>query len=242
MKTAPWLALLLVPCLLMACRDQAKKEEEKDSLSGQVRFSPEEGERWVYQVEVRLDPDARTTKGVVESGPEGAVSDYLKERVCLGLKQVVDGSSELAHCFQVSEGGNVRQLEFILIDDKGISTRAWQESGRERILMNPIVLIPSQEPPGATWAMSLPNPNDPGGDPMFSRQFRYFGLEKLQVLGEDRSAHRVKVVGRTGALLLQRDFWFVDQLGIVKERKAYYSEEKRVALVEEELTEYHPVQ
>ncbi len=237
MKTAFPIALLLATVLLTACREEPEPEAEETPAISRVRFTPTEGERWIYKVEVSLDPEARVPTGLV-GGAEGASSDYLKERVYLGLKPIEAGSDELAHCFEVSKGGRKEELEFSLITEEGILTRAWQEAGKERILMPPVLMVPAKLDPGSLWDMNLPNPNDPGGPPMFYRQFRYFGMEDVLVLGQNQKAHRVKVFGKTGQLELQRDFWFVDQLGIVKERKAYYAQKKRLALVEETLTKH----
>lgn len=238
MKTAFPISLLLATVLFTACRDQAEIRPEGGPANSQIRFNPIKGERWVYKVEVNLDPEAQVPAGVLEEGPEGVTSDYQKERVYLGLQPVQADSEEMAHCFEVLKGGRRAELEFSLINEEGILTRAWQEAGKERILMPPILMVPANLAPGSIWNMSLPNPNDPGGTPMFFRQFRYFGIEDLLVLGQKRQAHRVKVFGKTGQLELQRDFWFVEQLGIVKERKAYYAQEKRLVLVEETLTEH----
>lgn len=238
MKTAFQMSLLLATVLFTACREESKSEPSKKPTIAQVRFSPAEGERWVYKVEVGLDPGAQIPAGIADVGPEGVSSDYRKERVYLGLKPVEAESKEMAHCFEVFKGGRKQELEFSLINEEGILTRAWQEAGKERILMPPVLLVPAKLSPGSIWEMNLPNPNDPGGVPMFYRQFRYFGLEEIQVMGQSRHAHRVKIFGKTGQLELQRDFWFVDQLGIVKERKAYYAQEKRLVLVEETLIEH----
>lgn len=238
MKTAFQCLFLLATALLLACREEPEADIPAQTSIAQVRFTPQEGERWVYQVEVNLDPGARIAAEIVEAGPEGASSKYQKERVYLGQMPVAEGTEEKAHCFEITKGGKKEELEFLLISEEGLLTRAWQPAGGERILMDPVLLVPAQLPPGSIWSMNLPNPNDPGGPPMFYRQFRYFGMEEVQVMGQSRQAHRVKIFGKTGGLELQRDFWFVDQLGIVKERKAYYAQEKRLALVEEFLLEH----
>ncbi|MGJ8725906.1 MAG: hypothetical protein ACSHYB_15230 [Roseibacillus sp.] len=236
MKTAFHMSLLLTALFFAACRE--KTESPKESSIDQVRFTPQEGEKWVYKVEISLDPTARVPSGVIDAGPEGSESTYQKERVYLGQRPVKEGSKEMAHCFEISKNGRKQEQEFSLINGEGILSRAWQEAGKERIIMDPILLVPAKKVPGAVWDASLPNPNDPGGPPMFYRRFHYYGIEEIQVMGQPRRAHRVKVLGKTGPLQLQRDFWFVDQLGFVKERKAYYSEESRLALVEESLVEH----
>lgn len=239
MKTAFLISLLLATVLLAACREEP--EPDKKPAIDQVRFSPKEGERWIYKVEVSLDPSARIPTGLIDGGEEGPSSTYVKERVYLGQRIVEAGKTEKAHCFEILKDGRKRELEFSIINEDGILTRAWQEAGKERFVMDPVLLVPAQLVPGSVWSMSLPNPNDPGGPPMFSRQFQYFGIEELLVMGQPKKAHRVKVYGRTGPLNLQRDYWFVDQLGLVKERKAYYSDEARVALVEETLSKHEKV-
>lgn len=230
------MSLLLTTLFFVACRD--KPEAKKEASIDQVRFSPEEGEKWIYKVEVSLDPSAHVPSGLIEAGPEGSESSYQKERVYLGQRPVEAGSKEMTYCFEISKKNQKQEREFSLINSEGILSRAWQEVGKERIIMDPILLVPAKLVPGAVWDASLPNPNDPGGAPMFYRRFQYYGIEEIQVLGQSQRAHRVKVYGKTGPLELQRDYWFVDQLGFVKERKAYYSQEKRLALVEETLVKH----
>lgn len=243
MKTAIQILLLLAAILITSLTTSCREEESgDDGKVDRLRFNPVEGESWVYDVEVTLDPSARNLKGSIDIGPEGGNSRYEKVRHYLGLKPVADGSEELAHCFEVSKEGKVQEREFSQMTDRGIVTRAWQEAGKERLIMDePILLVPAKKVPGSLWSRRVPNPNDPAGPPMFSRQFQYFGLEEILVLGEKRNAHRVKVVGITGQLELQRDFWFVNQIGFVKERKAYYSQKKRLILVEETLVSHNKV-
>ena len=236
MKTVFQMSLLFATLLLTACREES--ESLKEIPVDQVRFSPEVGEKWVYKVEVSLDPTARVPSGLIEAGPEGSETTYQKERVYLGQLPVEEGSEEMTYGFEVSKNGRKQEREFCLVTEEGIFSRAWQEAGKERIIMDPILLIPAEKVPGSVWDASLPNPNDPGGPPMFYRRFNYYGIEEIQVMGQSRKAHRVKVYGKTGPLKLQRDFWFVDQLGWVKERKAYYSDESRLALIEETLVEH----
>ena len=237
MKTATQISLLLATFLLTACREDPGPETQAGIEP--ILLSPSEGERWVYKVEVSLDPTAQIPSGVIDAGPEGSETTYQKERRYLGLKPLKANSDEQAHCFEISKDRRVQELEFSLIDERGISTRAWQEAGKERILMEAVLLVPTSEVPGSVWSMSLPDPNDPGGAPMFYRQFQYYGLEEILVMGQSQKAHRIKVFGKTGPVELQRDFWFVNQLGFVKERKSYYSEKTRLALIEEVLIEHY---
>lgn len=244
MKTALKTAFLLLLLLSPACR---KQEEPKKKAIDQVRFAPVEGETWTYKVDVQLDPSARLPAGLIDTGAEGSDSTYQKVRRYLGLLPVTAGSEEMAHCFEVSKDNRVEEREFSLFTEKGILARAWQKSGGERMVFEPTVLVPAQEPPGAVWSLSVVDPNNPSGSAMFARQFQYFGKEELLVMGQKLSAHRVKSSGKTGPLHLQRDFWFVDMLGFVKERKAYYliiesdteeNSSRRIALIEEVLVDH----
>ena len=236
MKTAFQMSLLFATLLLTACQDESPAEMEVSA--DQVRFSPQVGEKWTYKVEVSLDPAARVPAGLIEAGPEGSETSYQKERVYLGQVPLEKGSKEMTYGFEVSKNGRKYEREFCLVNEQGILSRAWQEAGKERIIMDPILLVPAEKVPGSVWDAGLPNPNDPGGPPMFYRRFHYYGIEEIQVLGQTQQAHRVKVYGKTGPIQLQRDYWFVDQLGFVKERKAYYSDESRLALIEETLVKH----
>ena len=236
MKTVLQLSLLLTTFFCASC-EETSDSQKKQSID-QLRFSPQVGEKWVYKVEVSYDTKERLPLGLIEAGPEGGESSFLKESVYLGQRPLMAESKELTYCFEVSKNGRKEELEFSLITGDGIFSRAWQKAGKERIIVDPVLLVPAKKPPGSVWEASLPNPNDPGGPPMFYRRFYYYGTEEVQVMGQTLRAHRVKVHGKTGPLQLQRDYWFVDQLGFVKERKAYYSDEKRLALIEETLVEH----
>lgn len=237
MKTATQISLLLATVLLISCRKEPASGETAEVES--VLLSPREGERWVYQVEVALDPTAQIPSEIIDVGSEGATTSYQKERRYLGLKPLQATEDEEAHCFEIMKADRVEELEFSVIDKEGVSTRGWQKAGKDRILMEAVLLVPANQVPGTVWSKSLPNPNDPGGAPMFYRQFQYFGLEELMVMGQSRKAHRVKVFGKTGPVELQRDYWFVNHLGFVKERKSYFSQQKRLAFIEEVLIEHH---
>ena len=234
MKTAFKMLLLALPLLVIACKEETDPQDQ--AKIERLRFSPVENERWVYKVAVTLDPSARNEDGKIESGSEGVTSSYEKVRRYLGAKPVQEGSEVLADCFEVSKAGKVEELEFNQMTEEGLVTLAWQEKGGERlVLAEPVLVFPAKKVPGSLWALSQPNPNDPDGHPMFSRQFQYFGIEEVEVMGDTRKAHRVKIVGRTGQFGIQRDLWFVNQLGIVKERVARYGGKKRLALFEEVL-------
>ena len=236
MKTVCQMLLLFTALLSTACQEES--EAMKEAPVDQVRFSPQVGEKWIYKVRVSLDPTAQLPSSLIEAGPEGTETTFEKERVYLGQLPVEEGSEETAYCFEVSKNGRKHEREFCLVNEEGIFSRAWQEADKERIVMDPILLVPAEKVPGAVWDAALPNPNDPGGPPMFYRRFHYFGIEEIQVMGQAREAHRVKVYGKTGPIKLQRDYWFVDQLGFVKERKAYYSDDRRLSLIEETLVDH----
>ncbi|MFC0017611.1 hypothetical protein [Roseibacillus persicicus] len=248
MKTLVATALFLTLFLNSACREKSGEKEGAAKMGvAQVRFSPAEGETWTYKAEVKLDPSARFPAGLIDTGPEGSASTFQKTRRYLGLMPVTADSDEKAHCFEISKDGRVEEREFSIFNEEGILARAWQKAGGERMVIEPTVLVPAQEPPGSVWSREVPDPNNPSGSPMFSRQFQYFGKEQLQVMGQSQTAHRVKISGKTGPLHLQRDLWFVDNLGFVKERKAYYliiesdaeaSSNKRIALIEEILVQH----
>lgn len=234
MKTA-YPFLLLAIFLITACE---KEENAPVELKGPgLILNLVEGEIWTYQVDVTLDPSARNASGQLKAGSEGVVSSYEKVRRYLGLKPIEADSEELAHCFEVSEGGKVKELEFCLIDERGVLAVASQKNGEQRFIMaEPFPMIPVDKVPGSAWSFSLPDTNDPGGAPMISRDFQYFGEEELTVLGEVRKAHRIRLIGKTGKTgQFQRDYWFVNQLGFVKERKSRFVQGKRLALFEESL-------
>ncbi|MEM9081394.1 MAG: hypothetical protein AAGC74_11955 [Verrucomicrobiota bacterium] len=198
-------------------------------------FAPVVGEEWEFEVTVSLDPEAEISKDLVVSGPEGPRTTYKKLRRYVGRKEPEKGKG-FYHCFEVYKEGELAEYEFMELNRLGIHARGWQQAGQSLILMNsPAMVVPSLEDAGAVWSLSLPNPNNPSGPPMMFREFRYFGIEPVEVGKEFLQGRRVQVQGQTGPLSLQRDYWFVDNLGYVKERKAYYLPSKRVALMEEKL-------
>lgn len=225
---------LLFVMLLVGCERKVEETGGEEIL----RFKPEVGEEWVYEVRVTLDPSAQVPEGVVVMGTEGVKTSFRKTRRYLGMREPEEGVGEY-HCFEVLKDGELSETEYALISEDGVFTKGVKEEGAELILMaTPVKIVPTDVAPGEGWSLSLPDPNNPGGDPMMFRQFRYFGKETIVVLGKERKARRVQVEGRTGPLILQRDYWFVDGIGFVRERRSYYLPSKRVALMEEELVSH----
>lgn len=235
MKTlCRWILLFSGVALLAGCQ----KKRPSETVVEERVFTPKVGESWTYQVDVILDPTADLPEGIIERGPEGVLTRYSKQRFYRGLKEM-DDKGEMTHCFEVFKDGLLFETEFSLFNDEGIFSRGWKKSDESLIVMAPpVLLVPSKFQPGVTWTMSLPNPNDPSGPPMFHRQFQYFGEETITIMNQSMVAHRVKVFGKTGPVELQRDFWFSDRIGFLKERRAYYIPSKRIALFDEELVEH----
>ena len=229
--------LLSLALIASSCRntEQATKPEVLD----RVRLSPVEGETWVYQVKVTLDStDAQVPKSLLKFGPEGIKTSYEKRRRYLGLRAPREGA-EKVYCFEITEDGKVTELEYTFQTEEGIFTRGSQKVGQTLMLMEPpVLIIPAQRLPGEGWQMGLPNPNDPTGPPMVFRRFSYFGVEELPVMNDVSAAHRVRILGKTGPIELQRDLYYSNKVGFVQDRRAYFSPEQRLALIEETLVEH----
>lgn len=225
---------LLLSILLPSCRERVAPETQSEN----VRFAPVVGESWTYEVTVRLSPGAQLPEGSAQAGPEGSVTKSHKIRRYVG-EQVPEENFTKAHTFEVYQEGELSETEFSLFTPEGIFTSGSRKEGQAALLLDPpVLLVPENLPLSAVWDLALPNPNDPSGPPMIQRKFQYRGLEPLQVMGEKKMAHHVKVVGTTGPVQLQRDFWFVNSIGFVKERRGYYANGKRLALMEEVLIEH----
>lgn len=204
-----------------------------------VSLSPVVGETWVYDATVKLDSGAKGFENVLEEGPDGEFRTfYQKSRRFLGMKTPKEGV-EPAYCFEVSQNEEPTEREYSVVTEEGIFSRGSQKTGQALMYFEPpILMIPAKRLPGEGWQMELPNPNDPSGPPMVFRRFSYFGVEKIQIMGSEEEAHRVKIYGKTGPLEIQRDIWYSNRLGFVKDRKAYFLPDRRLALIEEILVEH----
>jgi hypothetical protein len=216
-----------------------KEKAQVETQSKRIYFEPEVGESWRYEVTVRLDPAVNLPAGVVEIGPEGSRTEFAKERRYLGKQIPAEGYGK-AHAFAIFKEGKQVETEFSLFTEEGIMARGTKKTDEAAFILDPPVLVvPEKLELSASWPLELPNPNDPTGPPMVSRQFQYLGTETIQILGGRQEAYHVKVFGKTGPVQMQRDYWFVNQIGFVKERRAYYLGGQRVALLEEELVEHN---
>jgi hypothetical protein len=235
MNASPTLLALLSLAAFSSCQ---KEEIPAETRSERIYFDPEVGETWRYEVTVRLDPGVSLPEGIVETGPEGSRTEFTKESRYLGERVPAEGYAE-AHAFAIFKEGQRIQTEFSLFTEEGILTRGVKKTDEPAFVLDPpVLLVPEKLELAAVWPLELPNPNDPTGPPMVSRQFQYLGKEAIQTLGGRQEAHHVKVLGKTGPVRMQRDYWFVNRIGFVRERRAYYLDDRRVALLEEELVEH----
>lgn len=205
-----------------------------------VTLAPVVGETWIYDATVKLDSGAKGFENVLQEGPDGEFRTYYqKGRRFLGMQAPKEGV-EPAFCFEVTQNQEPIEREYCFITEEGIFSRGSRKIGQALMYFEPpILMIPAQRLPGEGWQMELPNPNDPSGPPMVFRRFSYFGLEKIEVMGREEEAHRVKIYGKTGPLEIQRDIWYSNRLGFVKDRKAYFLPDRRLALIEEILVEHN---
>lgn len=211
----------------------------EEPIESALVLAPVVGETWTYQATVKLDGGAQGFESVLEPGSDGGFrSSYEKERRFVGMEAPQEGA-EPAFCFEIILNDKPAEREYSLITEEGIFSRGSQKSGQALMFFDPpILLIPAKLLPGEGWEMGLPNPNDPSGPPMVSRRFSYFGIEKLEVMGREEEAHRVKIHGKTGPIEIQRDLWYSNTLGFIKDRKSYYLPDRRLALIEENLIEH----
>lgn len=229
-----YLALSLA-LVLPSCRQRATLVETQ---SQNVRFDPVVGESWTYEVTVRLSPGAKLPEGAGPAGPEGAVTKFTKTRRYIG-EQVPGENFPKAHVFEVFKDGELSETEFSLFTPDGIYASGSKTTGQSALMLEPpVLLVPEKLAMSSVWEVELPNTNDPSGPPMIQRKYQYRGVEPIQVLGSQHQAHHVKVIGQTGPLQVQRDYWFVNSIGFVKERRGYYINGKRVTLMEEELKDH----
>lgn len=231
---------LCLPVLLLAFLSPSCRKEESlpQTQSQNLRFNPVVGESWTYEVTVRLAPGAQLPTGSEPAGPEGVVTKFTKIRRYVG-EGVPTPDFEKAHTFEIYRDGELSEIEYSLFTPEGIFARGSKATGQSAFLLEPpVLLIPEDLAISSVWEVSLPNTNNPSGPPMVQRKFQYRGVGPIQVMGEGVQAHHVKVIGKTGPLQMQRDFWFVNSLGFVKERRSYYLDGKRVSLMEEVLTDH----
>ncbi|MDP0492102.1 MAG: hypothetical protein Q7Q71_13720 [Verrucomicrobiota bacterium JB023] len=229
------LAFGALAVILTGCLEEKKQTAEPSALL----FSPRVGEEWVYEVKVTLDRSAQIPEGLLERGPEGIKENYQKTRTYRGIVEPAEGAGELS-CFEVRKDGGEPEYEYVILRSDAILAKGGKlGDDAPVILQKPLTLWKTSAKAGDAWGESLPDEAQPDGPPLMSRLFRYLGEEEIEVLGKTMKARHLRMEGNTGPLLLRHDYWFVDRIGYVKERRSYFSSDKRLMVMEEHLVEHN---
>lgn len=195
------------------------------------------GDEWEYEVKIELPRGAVFDKGkgvTVKETAEGIEVSYIETQRYLGKKAPKKGMEGL-DAFSVTRGEVLQSTEYLQVSDIGIFGRASKTAGKDEkgkekaqvmLLAKPLLLVAKDNKAGDSWKVeSEPNKD---GVVAFKRDFRSFGMEKVKVPAGEFEGIKIEASGNNGGVELKREYWFVPDVGFVKEVKNYYSKEKRL--------------
>lgn len=231
MKTKTRLSLALVFVIpLAACRKPADKGEsmpgeapEVSGVSKQLsdQDSPilalKEGDTWTYRVRVEIPP------GITSEGSAAVDLENEMQRVYLGKRRIGEKQPEV-DVFEVTKGVEPVERELVEIFDNRILLRGSVVRTPEEDLVQwfetPVVFVFAGMRPGHGIA------NFSDAESGRERGVEVVARESISVAAGEFDAIRLLMTGSDGDSMLRKTIWFAPKVGIVKEEKSRYLEDR----------------
>jgi hypothetical protein len=169
------------------------------------------GDRWIYQVDLRI-PAGATSPGSAEIEQR-----YERVRRYLGKVSPAKGLPAV-DCFEIAVPGFPIEREFVEIHPKAILMRGTlilrEETTLPMWLSQPVPFVTA----GLMVGDELPAVSAPDGN--LFRRTRVVAREEITVPAGRFSTVRLLITGRDGDVELRRTVWFSPGNGIVREEKS----------------------
>ncbi|MGE9267959.1 MAG: hypothetical protein ACQKBY_07665 [Verrucomicrobiales bacterium] len=228
-------------------------EEKESAEEAPALWSPKVGDVWRYEVTMEVTREAEIPAGEqvqVRETADGIEIRYEREDRYLGTEKVRK-DEESWDAMEVKRAGIVKSIDYLQIVPEAVFGRASREvpenkgeegekEGRLSILAKPLLMVAAKSKAGDEWKVAGPENED--GVVLFKRHFRCFGLEKVKVPAGEFEALRFEVIGVNGSIDVHREYWFVPQLGFIKEEKSYYSANQKLLEQKIELKKFLPAE
>lgn len=231
--TATRIPLILAACLVSCDRESEPpappRVQVADYSESDVPILPvKPGDFWKYRVSVEIP------EGVTSEGSSAVETEAERIRTYLGKVEAIKGSDPL-DAFQVQSPGSPVLTEFVDITGESVMMRGSLVSDREDaqpvMLEKPVPFVIAGMRPGQQSS----NIATTGGQ--VSRTLMVVAREKVATPAGEFDSIRLLMTGRDGPVDVRRTTWFAPGVGIVKEEKARYAEEKLLVREVAELTE-----
>ncbi len=235
MKTSHCLIFLSILFSSFSC-EKGKPRETVEILPPVVEelkkaeiplLSLSKGDTWKYKIRIEI-PAGITSEGAaaVDVGQE-------KTRVFLGKIKVADKPE--VDAFEVTRSGAPVERELIEIHDDRIMMRGSilpDEPNAKPVWLDPPVLFAfSGMRPGQEAAKFTVQKGER------QRGIQVVARESVTVPAGKYDAVRLLMTGNDGGLILRKTIWFTPKVGIIKEEKSHYANEKLVYRETTELTD-----
>lgn len=199
---------------------------EKPGAEAGVLWKPEVGDSWVYEVTLELPTESKISK--LEQFDDKRQVSYKETSVYQGLMPVEKDGPE-AHVFHVLSGAELMEIQYVAIDDNGVSMVGSKKEGKKPgnlIKMGkPIPLMHPDWKGGEAFAFEIGQPVQ-GGTIQHKKQFRVLGWETLEIKAGKFKAMHVQILGKSGPMETKSSYWFAPGTGFIKEVNKSYIGEK----------------
>lgn len=186
------------------------------------------GDFWKYRVKVEVPP------GITSEGAAGMDLEHEKTRTYIGKVIAAEGLPEV-DAFDVSTPGQPVERELVEIHDDRIMMRGSLQPDAPDA--KPLWLEPAVPFVVAGLRSGQELAKFGVQDGARKRGMKVVAREKVKVPTGEYEAIRLLMIGNDGQFGLRRTTWFVPRIGIVKEEKTRYAEEKLLFRETTELVE-----
>ena len=197
------------------------------------------GDRWDYKVTVEAPRGSKMPGGkgiTLKETLDGMTATFEKSRVYLGKTKPKKDEPE-RDTFQMIRDEQIIEFEFSDFQKDAIyalgSMDTTKKDPKVMLLSQPLLVYATSNKPGDRWEIKS---GDGKTTPFFTRKFRIFGEEEVEVPAGTFTAVRILMTGQSGPTEIKRTVWFAKGTGFVKEEKTYYSADKRLINQKMELT------
>ncbi len=230
-------SIAVIACLLplLSCeKEEAAGSKPSVSDEGNLKAADtpilplNAGDTWKYKVNVEVPP------GVTSEGAAAVDIEQEKTRVFKGKVFVAEGLPEV-DAFDVTVPGQAVERELVEIHEDRILMRGSTQPevpGAKPLWLDPPVPFVTA---GLRAGQTLASLGVQEG--ARKRGLKVVAREKVKVPAGEYDAIRLLMTGNDGQFEVRRTTWFVPRVGIVKEEKARYAEDKLLFRETTELTE-----
>ena len=200
--------------------------DDNAANAGKALWKPEVGDFWVFEVVIDLPKDTKISK--LEQFDDKRQVTYKETSVYRGLVPKIKEGVEV-HAFDVLQGDELQEIEYVTIEDDAIEVVGSKKEGKTPknaiIMGKPILLMSADWKGGESFAFEIGQPVA-GGKISHKKQFRILGWETVETKAGTFKAMHVQIMGKSGPMETNSNYWFAPGTGFIKEVNKSYIAEK----------------